>query len=30
MLEIQGIAVSRGIAFANAYYLKEPDLTFEE
>ncbi|MFJ7917566.1 MULTISPECIES: phosphoenolpyruvate--protein phosphotransferase [unclassified Lysinibacillus] len=30
MLEIQGIAVSRGIAFANAYCLKEPDLTFEE
>lgn len=30
MLEIQGIAVSQGIAFANAYCLKEPDLTFEE
>lgn len=30
MLEIQGIAVSRGIAFANAYCLKEPDLTIEE
>ncbi|MCL1694996.1 phosphoenolpyruvate--protein phosphotransferase [Lysinibacillus sp. BPa_S21] len=30
MLEIQGIAVSQGIAFANAYCLTEPDLTFEE
>lgn len=30
MLEIQGIAVSRGIAFANAYCLKEPDLSYEE
>ncbi len=30
MLEIQGIAVSQGIAFANSYCLKEPDLTFEE
>ncbi|KOS60971.1 phosphoenolpyruvate--protein phosphotransferase [Lysinibacillus agricola] len=29
MLEIQGIAVSEGIAFANAYCLKEPDLSFE-
>lgn len=30
MLEIQGIAVSQGIAFANAYCLKEPDLSYEE
>ncbi|MFY0517354.1 phosphoenolpyruvate--protein phosphotransferase [Lysinibacillus sp. UGB7] len=30
MLEIQGIAVSEGIAFANAYCLMEPDLSFEK
>lgn len=30
MLEIQGIAVSEGIAFANAYCLVEPDLSFEQ
>ncbi|WP_107924804.1 phosphoenolpyruvate--protein phosphotransferase [Lysinibacillus parviboronicapiens] len=29
MLEIRGIAVSEGIALANAYCLMEPDLTFE-
>ncbi|MFJ7405144.1 MULTISPECIES: phosphoenolpyruvate--protein phosphotransferase [unclassified Lysinibacillus] len=30
MLEIQGIAVSEGIAFANAFCLVEPDLSFEK
>ncbi|MFJ5764874.1 phosphoenolpyruvate--protein phosphotransferase [Lysinibacillus sp. NPDC093210] len=30
MLEIQGIAVSEGIAFANAFCLMEPDLSFEK
>ncbi len=30
MLEIQGIAVSEGITFANAYCLMEPDLSFEK
>lgn len=30
MLEIQGIAVSEGIAFANAYCLVEPDLSFKQ
>ncbi|MGN4124334.1 phosphoenolpyruvate--protein phosphotransferase [Lysinibacillus sphaericus] len=30
MLEIHGIAVSEGIAFANAYCLMEPDLSFEK
>ncbi len=30
MLEIQGIAVSEGIAFATAFCLVEPDLSFEK
>ncbi|MBK3493394.1 phosphoenolpyruvate--protein phosphotransferase [Viridibacillus sp. YIM B01967] len=30
MLEIRGIAVSNGIAIANAYCLVEPDLSFEK
>lgn len=30
MLEIKGIAVSEGIAFADAYCLVEPDLSFEK
>ena len=30
MLELNGIAVSNGIAVANAYCLKEPDLSFEK
>ncbi len=30
MLELQGIAVSDGIAIANAYCLVEPDLSFEK
>lgn len=30
MLEIKGIAVSNGIAIANAYCLVEPDLTFDK
>lgn len=30
MLEINGIAVSNGIAVAKAYCLKEPDLSFEK